>query len=160
MKALLLLFVLGGLAQFHGTQSLRSFKFHLDFPVAKAFPMFEPEGERAWAPGWDPQFICPADKRAQVGAVFVQDKTTWTIVDYVKERRIRYVNFKPNKRLTEIEVAVAPTTANACNVTVNYRITPLSEEGAKSVKEMDATHFSHAAEEWKEAVSAALERER
>ena len=27
--------------------------FSLDFPISKLFPLFSPEGEKHWVPGWD-----------------------------------------------------------------------------------------------------------
>jgi hypothetical protein len=27
--------------------------FTLDFPISKLFPLFSPEGEKHWVPGWD-----------------------------------------------------------------------------------------------------------
>jgi hypothetical protein len=27
--------------------------FTLDFPKSQLFPLFSPEGEKLWAPGWD-----------------------------------------------------------------------------------------------------------
>jgi hypothetical protein len=39
----------------------RSFVIHLDAAPNEVFPLFDPGGEREWAPGWDPKMVFPAD---------------------------------------------------------------------------------------------------
>ena len=64
----------------------RSHGFVLDLAKARAFPLFEPEGERAWAKGWEPNYLHPADGRARAGMVFTTghggEKTLWTMVKH------------------------------------------------------------------------------
>jgi hypothetical protein len=37
--------------------------FHLEAPLARVFPLFTADGERVWAPGWEP--------RSEAGESFV-----------------------------------------------------------------------------------------
>jgi hypothetical protein len=50
---------------------VNSFEFEIDAPLARAAPLFGPEGERKWAgKTWDPKFIYPTQPRDVEGAVF------------------------------------------------------------------------------------------
>ena len=49
-----------GMAQGPLMHARSEFTFTVQAPMAEAFPLFGPEGERAWAgPEWDPQFVYP-----------------------------------------------------------------------------------------------------
>jgi hypothetical protein len=36
--------------------------FHLNAPLARVFPLFTAQGERAWAPGWEPRILSGSEK--------------------------------------------------------------------------------------------------
>jgi len=72
----------------------------VNLPREATLALFTAEGERAWAPGWDPAF--PAPQRTEgSGAVFVtaqaEETTTWVMVDQ-DERGVRYARFTPAPR--------------------------------------------------------------
>ena len=58
--------------------------FHLNAPLAKVFPLFTAQGERAWAPGWEPRILSGAEDR---GSAFITtghngSTVTWIVIDY------------------------------------------------------------------------------
>ncbi len=60
-----------GMAQGPLMHARSEFTFTVQAPMAEAFPLFGPEGERAWAgPEWDPQFVYPIPAKDIEGAVF------------------------------------------------------------------------------------------
>jgi hypothetical protein len=77
-------------------------------PRAAALALFTPEGERAWAPGWDPTFPTP-QRTEGPGAVFAtahgEDTTTWVMVDQ-DERLVRYARFTPGATAGIVTVTV------------------------------------------------------
>ncbi|HEY3001395.1 MAG TPA: hypothetical protein VGJ44_03520, partial [Kribbellaceae bacterium] len=42
----------------------------IDAPPDEAYRLFTPEGERAWAAGWDPSYPVPATDDTAPGTVF------------------------------------------------------------------------------------------
>jgi hypothetical protein len=48
----------------------RTFEFTVKLPMEAAAPLFGADKERAWAPGWNPIFIWPANAKDQQGMVF------------------------------------------------------------------------------------------
>src|ERR1044072_8887909 len=67
--------------------------FRLGAPLERVFPLFTAEGERKWAPGWEPVILSGAVER---GSAFVTRahsglETTWIVVDYRPvEGRVSY----------------------------------------------------------------------
>lgn len=54
-------------AGFTPAHATRSAAIHLHAPADRVFPLFTPEGERLWVPGWNPRYLWPANGAAQVG---------------------------------------------------------------------------------------------
>jgi len=60
-----------GMAEGSLAHARSEFTFMVHAPMAEAFPLFGPEGERGWAgPHWDPQFVWPLPAKDAEGAVF------------------------------------------------------------------------------------------
>ena len=58
--------------------------FRLEAPLERVMPLFTAEGERSWAPGWEPVILSGAVER---GSAFVTRahsgiETTWIVADY------------------------------------------------------------------------------
>ena len=53
-------------------------QFELPIAAAEAINLFTPEGERAWAPGWSPEY--PAGEASEsTGTVFTTDDRDWEL---------------------------------------------------------------------------------
>lgn len=71
---------------------------HVPLPPANAIHLFTPEGERAWAPGWDPVHVS--------ATVFTTDHhahTIWVITDETTTTR-RYARVTPGVQAGTVEV--------------------------------------------------------
>src|SRR5579864_5921770 len=44
---------------FVGQSVTRTGTIHLNGPIARVFPLFEPIPEKLWAPGWEPKVVYP-----------------------------------------------------------------------------------------------------
>jgi len=139
---------------FRGERALRSHSFDLPMPLSAAFPLFEPEGERAWAPGWDPRYVYPADGRPQKGMVFVTDagdeETLWLVLRHEPEKgAVEYARMTPGNRVAIVRVLCAPADSGSTRVTVSYEYTGLSEAGNAYVRAMDEAGFREFVESWR-----------
>ena len=113
--------------------------FELALSAESAFPLFSPEGERIWVPGWNPTPVFPVDDgvRWQTDAVFTLEREgellTWWIVDVdLSALRASYVYFAPG-RVVRVNVQVESTGARKCRVNVTYLITATTTEGKRHV---------------------------
>ena len=136
-------------------------EFVVEQPLAKAFLFFEPEGERAWAPGWDPVYVHPRDGAAGAGMVFTTDHggehTVWTMVRHEPhEGFVQYVRHTPGSRIGLVTVRCRPLGPERTGVHVTYELTALSEEGNAALRKLDEAAFRGFIESWGVAIAAAI----
>jgi len=146
---------------FRAEHALRSASFELPLPRERAFELFTPEGERAWAPGWDPEYLHPADGRLVAGMIFRThahgEDTVWTVARCEPEAgSVSYVRCTPSSRIAIVAVACAAIAPGRSRVTVSYEFTGLSEAGNEWIRAMDEPHYAAFIGEWKTAIEALL----
>jgi hypothetical protein len=134
--------------------------FHLDAPVARVFPLFTAEGERAWAPGWKPRILSGGEER---GSAFItadhNDATvTWIVTDYrPADGRASYARLVRDLNIGLVDVICAPAAGGGTDISVRYTLTPVSAAGESSVAEFLApSHYEAMIEEWRVATAATL----
>lgn len=132
----------------------------VDRPSAAALGLFTAEGERAWAPGWEPAF--PAPQRTEgPGAVFVtahaDDTTTWVMVDQ-DEHWVRYARFTPGATAGTVAVTVIDAEPARTRLRVSCDLTALGPDAARWL-ETFAEGFSSSIAHWEAAIAAATRSE-
>jgi hypothetical protein len=143
--------------------AVRSHSFVLALPASRAFPLFEPEGERVWAAGWDPKYLHPSDGRAEAGMVFTtshgNEDTVWLMTRHEPGAGIvEYARLTPGSRIATVLVQCAGVDAAHTRVTVIYAFTALSESGARYVRAMDEPHYRETIDAWKRAIEEVVAR--
>ncbi|UXI69895.1 hypothetical protein [Tahibacter amnicola] len=116
----------------------REASFTLDMSLHRAMHCFTAEGERAWAPGWDPQFLSGS---GEVGSVFrtvnEHAATIWIVVDFDAAAGVaRYARVADGSHAGTIEVRGKALTAACTEITVRYTLTPTSPAGEQLVDEL------------------------
>jgi hypothetical protein len=145
---------------FRAEHVLRAASFTLDLPRERAFEFFTPEGERAWAPGWDPRYLHPADGHAEVGMVFttsLSEETVWMMLRYEPAAgRVEYLRLTPGSRLGVVRVQCTPLSPGRTQVDVSYELTALTEAGNAAIRALDERAFSAFIAGWPEAINRAI----
>jgi hypothetical protein len=146
---------------FIGERALRSHSFELPLPASEAFRFFEPEGERAWAPAWNPAYVYPANGQPEKGMVFTtgegDEHTIWIVMAYAPDAgAVEYARITPGARLAIVRVQCAPMDTVSARVTVSYEFTGLSEAGNAFVRSMDESAYRAFIDFWREAIRRAL----
>ena len=146
---------------FVGERALRSHSFELPLPASEALRYFEPEGERAWAPGWNPAYVYPADGQPEKGMVFTTgegaDHTIWIVLGYAPASgAVEYARITPGARLAIVRVQCSALDGAKARITVSYEFTGLSEAGNDYVRSMDESAYRTFIESWGEAIRRAL----
>jgi hypothetical protein len=140
----------------------RSHAFVLELPLERAFGLFEPEGERLWAKGWDPRYLHPAGAgTAARGMVFRTghggEETLWIISRHEPEAGlVEYVRATPGSRIGTVLVQCARLDAARTRVTVVYALTALSESGNATLRSLDAPAYEAFIRSWEEAIRSAI----
>jgi hypothetical protein len=137
----------------------RSATIRLDAPPERAFGMFTPLGERAWARGWEPEFLHPGDGEACEGSVFVTRaggrETIWTTIAHHPPGRAAYSRVTPGLHVVIVEVRLRPAEDGCTLADVSYAFTALTSAGNAAVAEM-LDGFGGWMEEWETSINRAL----
>jgi hypothetical protein len=146
------------MSAFAAAHVVRSHSFVVAMPRDRAFGLFEPEGERAWAEGWAPQYFHPSGGAPERGMVFATahggESTVWLMTRYEpREGVIEYVRVTPGSRIGTVLVQCAALDPVRTRVTVIYQLTALSEEGNASLRALDEARFREYIESWSAAIA-------
>jgi hypothetical protein len=137
----------------------RSAAIRLDAAPERAFAMFTPLGERAWAQGWDPEFLHPLDGEACAGSVFITRaagvETIWTTIAHDPPSRAAYSRVTPGLHAVIVEVRLRSSDDGGTLADVSYALTALTPAGNDAVAEM-AEGFDGWMEEWETSINRAL----
>ena len=134
--------------------------FRLEAPLARVMPLFTAEGERSWAPGWEPVMLSGAVERGSAFSTRAHSgiETTWIVADYrPAEGRVSYARLAQGSNIGLVDVICTAVPGGTTEVSVRYTLTGVSEQGRAFVREfLEPEHYSRMIEEWRVATSAAL----
>ncbi|HEU4882498.1 MAG TPA: SRPBCC family protein [Longimicrobium sp.] len=137
----------------------RSATIRLDAPPGRAFEMFTPLGERAWAHGWDPEFLHPLDGDGCEGSVFITRaggvETIWTTIAHHPPSGAAYSRVTTGLHAVVVQVRLRPADDGGTLADVSYAFTALTLAGNEAVAEMVAG-FDGWMEEWESSINRAL----
>jgi hypothetical protein len=135
---------------------------HVSAAVDRAFPLFEPLGEKLWTHDWEPEMLYPASGVAEVGTVFTtqhadEPAKIWTIIAYEKEQaHVTYVNVLPNVYTSRIDVRCEPDGTEASRVCVTYTLTALTPHGNEYIEGFTQEHYQTYISSWETAIGSYL----
>lgn len=131
----------------------------LRLPVApeRAFTFFTPEGERAWAPGWEPEYLHPEDGTLAPGLLFRTtaggEPTFWAVLTMVDGEAISYARIVPNSRAGVVTVECDDAPGGGTLVTVSYDLTATSEAGKRALGLFTEAAYAEMLREWEIAIT-------
>ena len=151
----------GSISAMAASPATRVQTFHLNAPLARVFPLFTAQGERAWAPGWEPRILSGAEER---GSAFITtahsgDTVTWIVTDYrPTEGRVSYARLVQDSNIGMVDVSCTEPASGGTDISVRYTLTAVSEAGDAFVRQFLAErHYRTMIEEWRLATSKALQ---
>ena len=129
--------------------------FRLAMPPEKAIGLFTAQGERLWAPGWDPTVL--SGDGTEAGTVFVTSHghatTIWVVVDYDTDVfRARYARTTPGNKAGTVEVNLQSDGEGGSEVRVTYDLTALSEAGNTDLAHFDEPAYAAMMKEWEQHI--------
>src|SRR5918995_645517 len=133
--------------------------FRLEAPLVRVFPLFTAEGERSWAPGWEPVILSGAVERGTAFATRSHTgiETTWIVADYrPTDGRVSYARLAEGSNIGLVDVTCTSAEGGTV-VTVRYTLTGVSEQGRAFVQEfLEPEHYSRMIDEWRGLTSGAV----
>jgi hypothetical protein len=128
--------------------------FTLPAPLETVMPLFTAEGERAWAPGWDPSYPHSADHEVgQVWTTTGPPETTWVTVQ-ADDASVRYARVASGYSAGIVTVSCRAT-EDGTEVTTSYDMSALSPAGEQRLAEF-ASSYDEMLEHWRLHTTAVL----
>jgi hypothetical protein len=131
-------------------------RFELPIPASEAIDYFTPEGERSWAPGWDPTY--PAGVVSETpGTAFITQhgdtQTFWVIEKIDREATTSaYSRITPGHHAGTVRVNCVDAQRGGCVVHVAYDMTLLPGGDPSALDAYDETSFEKMMNHWHEFV--------
>lgn len=134
--------------------------FELAVSIDKLFPLFSPEGEKLWVPGWDYKNVMGTTELSE-DYVFLtrshdhaETDAVWVVKKYVPlDRLVEFYRIEPEQKVGLIRVSCSPVSAQQTAVEVTYRYTALSDEGERFIANFDEKAYGDFIAEWKTLLS-------
>ena len=146
------------------TPRLAAFQGTVTIPAgaSQAFPLFSPEGERAWVPGWNPEILAPRDGAWGEGQIFrtmeESGEATWVVSAMDKKRRrVVYFRVEPARYVAKVEVEVKSRSGGGSEARVVYTFVGLTEKGNADIEAMRATDYEAKMARWSGWIADSLE---
>ncbi len=144
-----------------GHQISRTGSFDLPCSAGTALPLFSPEGEKHWVPGWDPHPVFPTTAAFARDTVFREGKSDeqalWTIVDAdLHAHRAEYVRVAPASHTAHIIVKVESAGREKSRVTVNYTVTAFGKNSEKLLGGFSEEAYAEKMKNWQRWITAFL----
>ena len=133
--------------------------------MASVFPLFSPEGEKLWAPGWDYTNLM-GSKDLKRDYVFLTDShdhraTTaiWIVAEYDPVKHtVSYYKVEPGEKVGKIVVQCFEQNQGYTLVKVGYKYIGLSNSGNQFIAGFTKEAYKELIDEWHSLVNAYFER--
>ena len=136
-------------------------EFEISQPVQAVFPLFTPEGEKRWAPGWayenimgtntlneDYLFLTSTHDHAASDAL-------WIVKHYDPEAHcVQYYKIEPGEKVGRIDVTCRPSGPRASKVRVTYKYMGLSQNGNRFAARFTKKTYRAFIEDWKRLIES------
>jgi hypothetical protein len=141
----------------------RTGRLRIERPLADAFALLSPEGERLWVSGWVPRYLHPDGVPSDAPhTVFTTDHnnehTVWLIVRFAPHEGVaEYLRLTPGSRVGLVTVTGTERDGGT-DVDVTYRLTSLSPHGIEALEAMSPATYSEMLREWEMRIAQAIAR--
>ena len=130
--------------------------FAINQPAETLFPLFSPEGERLWVPGWEYENLM-GTTRLHADYVFrtkshdhAADEAVWIVKNYEPDAyRVQYYKIEPGEKVGVISVHCHPTDHRSTRVEVTYTYIGLSDSGNHFIQRFTRPAYEEFIAEWK-----------
>lgn len=141
--------------------------FTVAAPADVLFPLFSPEGEKLWVPGWDYTDVMGTSGLAEddVFLTAAHDHRSadavWIVKTYdTTSRRVTFYKIEPGEKVGVVSVTCRASAVDRTEVTVGYRYTALSARGEEFLAGFTAEAYEEFIDGWQTALQRHLDRER
>jgi hypothetical protein len=142
-------------------KSIRHTKaFKMAIPVAELFPLFSPEGEKQWVPGWEYENVMGQTELSE-DYVFLtkthDHRTTdaiWIVKRYDPESHfVQYYKIEPGDKVGVVTVMCTDLGFSTTRIQVTYTYIAVSPIGERFIDEFTEGTYEEFIGEWQKLLS-------
>lgn len=129
--------------------------FEIDYPIRDVFPLFTPEGEKLWAPGWDYESPQGLTELAEDDIFLTQNhdhgasEAIWIVKEFDPTNHIvQYYKIEPGNKVGIITVKCTGLDPAKTSIEVTYKYVALSVTGEEFISEFTANVYDEFISEW------------
>jgi len=132
----------------------------INVPISKLFPLFSPEGEKYWVPGWDYENVMGTTELSEdyVFLTKTHDHGTteaiWLVKTYDPESHfVQFYKIEPKDKIGIITIKCKALDAKRTDVQVKYRYIALSEKGRSFISNFTKSAYEKFIDEWQQLLT-------
>jgi hypothetical protein len=129
-------------------------------PVSEIFPLFSPEGEKYWVPGWDYKNVMGTTELFEDYVFLTKShdhgatEAIWVVKRFDPEAHsVEFYKVEPGDKIGLVRVCCAALTDQRTKVEVTYKYLALSETGEAFVSGFTAEAYKEFIGEWQRLLS-------
>lgn len=138
--------------------------FEISQPVDILFPLFSPEGEKHWVPGWDYENIMGTAELSE-DYVFLTNghdhasaRAIWLVKRYQPESHfVQFYKVEPEDKVGVVTVRCSGLGEGKTQVEVSYEYIALSEKGRNFIEGFTEASYREYIGEWRELLGKYFE---
>ena len=134
--------------------------FEMPVPVADLFPLFSPEGETYWVPGWDYENVMGTTELSEdyVFLTKAHDHATsdalWIIKKYEPDSHmVQFYKIEAREKMGVVTVKCSKKGSDSTQVQVTYKYMALSEAGDAFIEAFNENAYEAFIAEWQQLLS-------
>ena len=134
--------------------------FEMALPIEELFPLFSPEGEKHWVPGWDYKNVMGTTELYEdyVFLTKTQDHGTtdaiWIVKKYdYRSHFVQFYKIEPEDKIGVVTVKCFEVETKKTKVQVKYEYIALSATGEKFISEFSESAYEEFISEWRTLLS-------
>jgi len=129
--------------------------FQMDVPAAELFPLFSPEGEKHWVPGWDYENVMGKTELSE-DYVFLtkthDHRTTeaiWIVKKYDSNSHVvQFYKIEPGYKVGVVSVTCTELESSKTEIQVGYKYLALSKAGEEFIAGFNQIGFEEFIGQW------------
>jgi hypothetical protein len=129
--------------------------FEMPLPIEELFPLFSPEGEKHWVPGWGYENLMGTTELSEDYVFLTRShdhgtkEAIWIVKRYDPGSHfVQYYKIEPEDKIGVVTVKCAGLEPARTEVQVTYKYTALSKAGERFVSEFTEAVYEDFIGEW------------
>lgn len=134
--------------------------FKMNVPIADIFPLFSPEGEKHWVPGWDYENVMGTTELSDdyVFLTKTHDHGTsdaiWIVKKYdPKLHFVQFYKIEPGQKIGVVTVKCTELEASKTMIRVTYKYLALSKGGEEFITVFNESTYEEFIDEWQKLLT-------